>query len=429
MSITQNTLVLPAGFAARLKPVAPLVIAEAQKNGVISTREIAAIIRPEAVSDRYCFKETINGIGKYLREIGILLAKGKTDLERRTMPLPHFSLRASLSVAFKPLTDADMKAVALLMGQRGADFDDSEFALYQSVIRQFPLLTHSQAVELFQKRAQGDMEAHFRLILHNLKLVFFWAKKYLNRGLELSDMVQEGILGLMRAIERFDWNRGTAFSTYTSYWIRQKIGQAITDKARSIRIPVHLVQKYNQIRRASASLEQELGREPTPEEIGAHLQISPRYISKMLFAVLGTQAESLDAEPAGEEDGINQHEHLADTRVVSPLSILEAKETLEERAAEVRAFLIALATLPALDDRYRRIFRMRYGLDGTFFSRPTLEQVGQKFGVTRGRIGQIVEAVWERLARAGRRENEGWLLQHLEQIEELETVTGAFTKI
>lgn len=426
---TQSMLVLPADLAASMKSAAPLFIAEARKNGVISTREIAAIIRPEARADRYRFKRTIADIGTYLRQIGLVLAKGQTDLERRVLPLPSVSFRASQSIILKPISDADMKAVALLMEKGSKDFDDTELALYQKVISKFPLLTHSQVMELCKARATGDIEAHFRLILHNLRLVFFWANKYLNRGLELSDMVQEGILGLMKAIEKFDHECGYQLSTYAVWWIRQKITRAITDKARSIRIPMHLARKYYQIRRASASLEQELDREPTPEEIGTRLQISPRYIAKILFAVQGTQAESLDAEPAGEEDGTNQHGRLADTQAVSPVSALEAKEALEEIAAEVRAFLIALATLPALDDRYRSIFRMRYGLEGTFFSRPTLEQVGQKFGVTRERIRQIVEAVWERLTRAERMENEGWLLQHLEQIEELETVTGVLTKI
>lgn len=426
---TQSTLVLPADLAASMKSAAPLFIAEARKNGVISTREIAAIIRPEARADRYRFKRTIADIGTYLRQIGLVLAKGQTDLERRVLPLPSVSFRTLQSITFRPISDADMKAVALLMEQGSKDFDDTELALYQKVISKFPLLTHSQVMELCKARAAGDIEAHFRLILHNLRLVFFWANKYLNRGLELSDMVQEGILGLMKAIEKFDYTLGHQLSTYAVWWIRQKITRAITDKARSIRIPVHLAQKYYQIQRTSASLEQELGREPTPEEIGARLQISPRYVAKLLFAVLGTQTESFDTDTGENGEEIHKHEIVADAHAVSPVSALEAKEALEEIAAEVRAFLIALATLPTLDERFRTIFRMRYGLDGTFFSRPTLEQVGQKFGVTRERIRQIVEAVWERLTRAGRMENEGWLLQHLEQIEELETVTGVFTKI
>ncbi|TSC85137.1 MAG: RNA polymerase primary sigma factor [Parcubacteria group bacterium Gr01-1014_17] len=427
--VTESAIVLPAGFTASLKPAAPLVIAEAKKNGVISTREIAAIIRPEAVSDRYLFRDTIAGIGRYLREMGIILAKGKTDLERRSIPLPRLTLRTSVSIAFKPLTEADLKAVARMMGQGSNDFDDSELALYQNVVRRFPLLKSAETVELFRRRAEGDLEAHFRLILHNLKLVFFLAQKRTGCGLDLSDLVQEGILGLMKAVERFDCERGFQFSTYATWWIRSKIDRAITDKARSIRIPVHLAQKYYQIRRASSALEQELGREPTPEEIGARLQISSRYVAKMLFAVLGTQSESLDAERDLGGMETNRYESIADSQTVSPLSVLEAKETLDEVVTEIRSFLIKLSTLPALDERYRNIFRMRYGLDGTFLSRPTLERIGEKFGVTRERIRQIVEVVWERLCTAEVHSNEGWLIQQLERIEELETVTGTFAKI
>lgn len=421
---------IPSGLENRLRPIAPLVFTEAKKSGIITTRELAAVIRGECVSDRYVFKSTISIIGQFLAGLGINLAKGKIDLERRTIPLPKTVYAVALSLKFNKLTDADFRAVQSL-ADRNVDFDDSELALYQEVCIRFPLLKAVEQTELFKARAQGDLEAHFRLILHNLKLVFHWADKRRNRGLDFEDLVQEGILGLMIAVGKFDWQRGYLFSTYGSWWIRSKIDRAIDDKARSIRIPVHLAEKFYMIKRASSQLLATLGREPTNEEIAERLKMSPRYVKKMLEAVYGTETSSLDQAPRemADNETADLYRAIPDQQAVSPVSLLEAKEALEDVASEVRALLVRLQTLPCFDDRFRKIFRMRYGLDGLFFSRPTLEAIGEQFGVTRERIRQIVAAVWERLKREGVSGGDEWLLAKLSQIEELESVTNSFVKI
>lgn len=423
-----SALVLPAGFAASLKPHASIVINGAKKNGVISTREIAAIIRPEAISNRYTFKDTIAHIGRYLREIGVVLAKGQADLDRRLLPLP---LIARISIPrFKNLTELDLKALASIGEKNGGEFDTSELALYQGVIRKFPLLNSKEVTTLFERRAEGDLEAQHLLVLHNLRLVFSWANKYRNRGLDFSDLAQEGILGLMKAIEKFDWARGFMLSTYASWWIKQRITRAIEDKARSIRLPVHLAERFYKIKRAQETLTHNLGREATPEEIGEKLKILPRYVSKILNSVYGTESVSLEVDPNEESEvSTGLHQAIADPHSVSPSSTLEAKEALEEAVADTRKLLVAVAALPALDDRYSKIFRMRYGLDGVFFSRPTLEVVGQKFGLTRERIRQVVNVVWKRLQQIGIHGDDDSFVKQLAHIEELETVTSTFAKI
>jgi RNA polymerase sigma factor (sigma-70 family) len=424
----ENTLVIPTDLAAHLKKNASLIITEARKYGAISTREITAILQPTSVSDRYRLKDTIGLLDSFLTGIGISLARGKVDLEKRVLPLPRLVTGPSLNLRFRPIKDSDLQLLASLNGEQ-SEFDDSEVALYRDVMRRFPLLTYDQSVELFKRRATGDLEAQYLLILHNLKLVFHWAYKYQNRGLDLADLVQEGVMGLMKAIEKYEWQRGLHVSTYASQWIRSVIARAVMDMGRTVRLPVHFAEKYQTVLRMAKALQGELGREATHEEIGQRMSLPARFISRVFKIVADSETGSLDDSLTENEDSGDIYKVTADTMVVSPSDILEAKEKLEEVAAEVRAFLIKLATLTTFDDRWRQMFRMRYGLSGTFFARPTLETVGEKFGVTRERIRQIIEACWVRLNADGSKFDEEWLLAKMNQIEELESVTGMFTKI
>ncbi len=423
-----NTLVIPTSLAARLKGNASLIITSAQKHGAISTREIAAILRPGNVSDRNQLKSTLELLNGFLTGIGLSLARGQTDLEKRLLPLPTPARRAYLNLEFGPIKETDIQLLKALQ-EDNQDYEYSEFGLYREVTRRFPLLDYKQTVELFKKRAEGDLEAHYRLILHNLKLVFHWAFKFQNRGLDLSDLIQEGILGLLRAVEGFDWTRGFQLSTYASQWIRAKIDRAVKDKGRTIRLPVHFSEKHRLMLNTADILNRELGRDATHEEIGKRLNLPTRLISKMFRVIQASETGSIDEMVSSDDGEYSQHKAIADAKAVSPSSTLEAKEALEETVAEVRSLLIKLATLPSFDERYSKIFRMRYGLDGTFFARPTLEDCGNKFGVTRERIRQIVLICWQRLNEAGIKGDEDWFIAKLNQIEELESVTGTLAKI
>lgn len=424
----ERAVILPAEFQSCFKSNASLVLTEARKNGIVSTREIAAIMPEGAVLDRYQLKSAVG----WLKTLGITLATGAQELERRKLPLLLFIKKPAISIHYHQLSEADIKFVEkIATGKLPTEFDDADLMLYQPVFRRFPLLTHEEQMILAQNREAGDLEAHFRLILHNLKLVLSWALKYQRRGLDLADLMQEGILGLMTGIQKFDWRRGNHLSTYVSWWIRQKITRAISDRGQDIRLPVHIAERYYKIRRATENLEKDLGRQPTHDEIGEKLGMPGRFVAKILFAVFGTKTESLDANPEEIEDGNSGlHNAIADTETLSPLSALEAKEELESAVAEIRAFLIKLGEILRYDDRKRRMFRMRYGLDGTFFARPAFfETVGQAFGTSWQYIWKIVNDTWGCLNAAGFKENEGWLLRKLDQIEELESIVGTFAKL
>ncbi|MDO8590691.1 MAG: sigma-70 family RNA polymerase sigma factor [bacterium] len=423
----ERTVILPLEFQSSFKSNASLVLTEARKNGIVSTREIAAIMPEGAVLDRYQLKSAIG----WLKTLGITLATGEQDLGRRKLPLVLFIKKPAISFHYQRLNEADIKFVEkVATGELETEFDDADLALYQPIFRKFPTLAHEEQIVLVQRREAGDLEAHFRLILHNLKLVLSWALKYQGRGLDLADLMQEGILGLMTGIQKFDWRKGNHLSTYVSWWIRSKITRAITDRTRGIRLPAHIAERYYKIKRATENLEKDLGRQPTHDEIGEKIEMPGRFVTKILFAVFGTEAESLDSNPEEIEGGNSSlHNAIADTDTLSPLSALEAKEELESAVAELRAFLVKLGEILRYDDRQRRMFKMRYGLDGTFFAHPTFERIGQEFGVSRARIQQIVEDTWERLNAAGFTGNDGWLMRKLDQIGELESIVGTFAKI
>jgi RNA polymerase primary sigma factor len=246
--------------------------------------------------------------------------------------------------------------------------------LYLRSIGRVSLLTAEQEVQLARRIERGDMAAKQHMIEANLRLVVSIAKSYLGRGLTFLDLIQEGSMGLIRAVEKFDYRRGYKFSTYATWWIRQAVTRAIADKGRTIRIPVHMVEKLNKVVHVERQLVQQLGREPTPEEIANELETTVRDVRDVLR--LAQQPISLE-KPVGEEDDSSLGDFVEDHTAESPFE-LAAEHLRRENLCR------ALAALPT---REREVIEMRFGLTG---ERPfTLEEVGRAFNVTRERIRQI----------------------------------------
>jgi len=256
--------------------------------------------------------------------------------------------------------------------------------LYLRAIGQVELLTAAQEVELAKRIERGDMLAKRQMVEANLRLVVSIAKGYLGRGLSFLDLIQEGSLGLIRAVEKFDYRRGYKFSTYATWWIRQAVTRAIADKARTIRIPVHMVEKLNRVAHVERQLVQKLGREPEPAEIAEELRWPVAEVRDILrVAQLPVSLE----KPVGDEEESELGDFVADDGVVEPFE--EASEHIQKEGVRK-----ALAALP---ERERRVIELRYGLSG---SEPlTLEEVGRAFGVTRERIRQIENNTLKKLKR------------------------------
>ena len=246
--------------------------------------------------------------------------------------------------------------------------------LYLRSIGRVELLTADQEIELAKRIEQGDMAAKRHMVEANLRLVVSIAKGYLGRGLSFLDLIQEGSLGLIRAVEKFDYRRGYKFSTYATWWIRQAVTRAIADKARTIRIPVHMVEKLNRVGHVERQLVQRLGREPEPHEIAAELEITVREVRDILR--VAQMPVSLE-KPVGDEDESELGDFVADEQTEEPFEA--ATENLQREDIQ--------RALDALPERERQVIELRYGLRG--HEPLTLEEVGRAFGVTRERIRQI----------------------------------------
>jgi RNA polymerase primary sigma factor len=246
--------------------------------------------------------------------------------------------------------------------------------LYLRSIGKVDLLTAGQEVELAKRIERGDMIAKRQMVEANLRLVVSIAKGYLGRGLSFLDLIQEGSLGLIRAVEKFDYRRGYKFSTYATWWIRQAVTRAIADKARTIRIPVHMVEKLNRVAHVERQLVQRLGREPEPVEIAEELRWPLGEVREILrVAQLPVSLE----KPVGDEDDSELGDFVADDTVAEPFE--EASDHLQKEGVQ--------RALSALPERERQVIELRYGLTG--LEPLTLEEVGHTFGVTRERIRQI----------------------------------------
>ena len=260
--------------------------------------------------------------------------------------------------------------------------------MYLKEIGRIPLLKREEEIMLAQKNEAGDKKAKDKLTQSNLRLVVSIAKKYMGRGMSFLDLIQEGNKGLIRAVEKYDWTKGFKFSTYATWWIRQAITRAIADQARTIRIPVHMVETINKLIRTQRSLMQSLGREPTDEEVGKELELTAERVREILK--ISQKTTSLET-PIGEDDDSLLGDFIADEGQVSPYEAT-TKQLMLENVEEV---------LSTLTDRESKVLKMRFGLHGA--KALTLEEVGREFGVTRERIRQIESKALRKLRHPSRR--------------------------
>jgi RNA polymerase primary sigma factor len=259
--------------------------------------------------------------------------------------------------------------------------------MYLKEIGRVPLLSADDEMELAKRIENGDEEAKRRLAEANLRLVVSIAKRYVGRGMLFLDLIQEGNMGLIKAVEKFDHKKGFKFSTYATWWIRQAITRAIADQARTIRIPVHMVETINKLIRVSRQLLQELGREPTPEEIAAEMELSVEKVREIMK--IAQEPVSLET-PIGEEDDSHLGDFIEDQEALAPADAA-AYELLKEQLEDV---------LDTLTEREENVLRLRFGLDDG--RTRTLEEVGKVFGVTRERIRQIEAKALRKLRHPSR---------------------------
>ncbi len=259
--------------------------------------------------------------------------------------------------------------------------------LYLKEIGKVPLLSAEEEIELAQRMEKGDEEARKRLAESNLRLVVSIAKRYVGRGMLFLDLIQEGNLGLIKAVEKFDYRKGYKFSTYATWWIRQAITRAIADQARTIRIPVHMVEMINKLIRVSRQLLQELGREPTPDEIAKEMDMSVDRVREILK--ISQEPVSLET-PIGEEEDSHLGDFIRDDNAPIP-SEAAAFTMLKEQLEDV---------LETLTEREQKVLRLRFGLDDG--RTRTLEEVGREFNVTRERIRQIEAKALRKLRHPSR---------------------------
>lgn len=268
----------------------------------------------------------------------------------------------------------------------GINIDDP-VRMYLKEIGRVPLLSADEEIKLAKRMEDGDLEAQKRLAEANLRLVVSIAKRYVGRGMLFLDLIQEGNLGLIKAVEKFDYNKGYKFSTYATWWIRQAITRAIADQARTIRIPVHMVETINKLIRVSRQLLQSLGREPSPEEIAKEMDVSVDRVREIMK--IAQEPVSLET-PIGEEEDSHLGDFIEDHDAPAPAeaaSFVLLKEQLED-------------VLDTLTEREEKVLRLRFGLDDG--RARTLEEVGQNFGVTRERIRQIESKALRKLRHPSR---------------------------
>jgi len=267
-----------------------------------------------------------------------------------------------------------------------ADDGDSGIKIYLREIGQTPLLTREEEVKLARRIKKGDQAARQQMIKANLRLVVKIAHDYSSYGLPLLDLISEGNIGLMKAVERFDPKKGGKLSTYAAWWIKQSIKRALANQSKTIRLPVHLVDKIARMRRIAMQLAEEFGREPTDEELGEELAMTPSKIAQLRTAAI--RPASLDAAVGQEEDGASLGDMIGDESATDPSDFLSDKNLRKA----------VLDLLHVLDERELKIITLRFGLDGK--KEMTLEEVGKKFKVTRERIRQLQNIALRKIKRA-----------------------------
>ena len=334
------------------------LVHEGQDKGFLTYDEIV-----NGLEEVELTKEQVEDFYTYLIDHGIDLLEGEQHKRPpHEQPEPEEDKAPKIDLTVEPSLDS--------------------LRLYLREIGKVPLLTADQEVYLAKRIERGDMYAKTHMIEANLRLVVSIAKGYLGRGLSFLDLIQEGSLGLIRAVEKFDYRRGYKFSTYATWWIRQAVTRAIADKARTIRIPVHMVEKLNKVVHIERQLVQRLGREPRPEEIAGELEMTTEEVREILrMAQLPVSLE----KPIGEEEDSALGDFVEDEQAESPFDLA----SLSLRQQDIRR------VLDSLPERERKVIELRFGLTG---DRPrTLEEVGRAFNVTRERIRQIENTTLKKL--------------------------------
>jgi RNA polymerase primary sigma factor len=332
------------------------LLAKGQQVGVLSFAEIS-----KAMSELDLDESDVEELHGFLERAEIELVE---DIDP--------AIAASAQVERAPDRRGRRKAKTAL--DLKPDMTTDSLQLFLKDIGKVRLLTAQEEVDLAKRIERGDLDAKQKMVESNLRLVVSIAKNYRNQGLPFLDLIQEGTLGLVRAAEKFDYRKGFKFSTYATWWIRQAIARALADKARTIRIPVHVVEKLNKIGRAERKLVTELGREPTADEIAEVTGIDPEEVDSIKRSA---QAPVSLEKPVGDEEESEFGQFIADERAESPY----------ERAAEILTKEALREALENLSYRERRVLELRYGLGGEHPR--TLDEVGRTFNVTRERIRQI----------------------------------------
>jgi RNA polymerase primary sigma factor len=355
------------------------IIAEGRERGFVTLDSISALSEEADIS-----REQIEDLHSYLEEHGVEIVRseetetpagdGEDSVERDVGPLESQDAVQALRGRLGPLKKVEMDL--------SVEPSTDSLRLYLRTIGRVPLLNAEEEVCLAKRIERGDMAAKQHMVEANLRLVVSIAKGYLGRGLTFLDLIQEGSLGLIRAVEKFDYRRGYKFSTYATWWIRQAVTRAIADKGRTIRIPVHMVEKLNKVVHTERALTQQLGREPSPAEIAADLQISALEVREVQR--MAQQPISLE-KPMGEEDDSALADFIEDSTAESPF------EVASEAVRKENIYRV-LSSLPT---REREVIELRYGLTGE--RSRTLEEVGQAFNITRERVRQIENRTLKKL--------------------------------
>ncbi len=353
-----------------------------RKKGVLTSKEVM-----DHLTEAEMEPDQLDKILETMEAYGISVVNDESDITLSE----EESAEAAADVAAAAAAGAGEKEVSLeeqldLSVPEGIAIDDP-VRMYLKEIGKVPLLTADQEIELAKRLEEGDEAAKQQLAEANLRLVVSIAKRYVGRGMLFLDLIQEGNLGLIKAVDKFDYRKGYKFSTYATWWIRQAITRSIADQARTIRIPVHMVETINKLIRVSRSLLQELGREPTPEEISKEMGIPVEKVREI--QKIAQEPVSLET-PIGEEEDSHLGDFIPDDDVPAPAEAA-AFSMLKEQLVEV---------LGTLTDREQKVLRLRFGLDD---GRPrTLEEVGREFDVTRERIRQIEAKALRKLRHPSR---------------------------
>ena len=342
-----------------------------KKENVLELSEIEKVFADQGME---LDDDKTEKVFEYLENKGIVAMVPESDTEDDII----------LDVEDEP-TEEELENIEMAVPD-GVSIEDP-VRMYLKEIGKVPLLTAEEEKELAMKMEAGDMEAKKRLAEANLRLVVSIAKRYVGRGMLFLDLIQEGNLGLIKAVEKFDYRKGYKFSTYATWWIRQAITRAIADQARTIRIPVHMVETINKLIRVSRQLLQELGREPTPEEIAEEMKMPVDRVREILK--ISQEPVSLET-PIGEEEDSHLGDFIQDDNVPVPADAA-AFTLLKEQLIEV---------LGTLTEREQKVLRLRFGLDDG--RARTLEEVGKEFNVTRERIRQIEAKALRKLRHPSR---------------------------